>query len=231
MSEEKKGKTEESMEEILHSIRDIIAEEDDDIEADKEDSADGDAADDTSEVLELTDVVEETAELPPEEPADVLDDIDAALGNDDTAEASKEDAPESIEETSPPPEAEENVDEAEPPALTDTKEPEKPPAQEEAPQTSAVEIPAEPASPQETATLEGLVSPDTAIATSTTLQQLINSIPRPTSDAPQFRGGHTIEDLTIEALKPMLKEWLDENLQVVVEDLLQKEIRKLIPKD
>lgn len=42
-----------------------------------------------------------------------------------------------------------------------------------------------------------------------------------------FRSGVTVEDLVIEALKPMLKEWLDANLADLVRQLVEKEIRKL----
>lgn len=45
--------------------------------------------------------------------------------------------------------------------------------------------------------------------------------------SPVFRSGSTVEDLVIEALKPMLKEWLDGNLPSMVKALVEKEIRRL----
>lgn len=43
----------------------------------------------------------------------------------------------------------------------------------------------------------------------------------------QAMAGPTIEDLTKELLKPMLKEWLDANLPGIVEKVVQQEVRKL----
>lgn len=41
------------------------------------------------------------------------------------------------------------------------------------------------------------------------------------------QGGHTLEDLVKEMLKPMLKAWLDENLPALVETLVRAEIERL----
>ncbi len=43
----------------------------------------------------------------------------------------------------------------------------------------------------------------------------------------QLRSGLTVEDLVVEALKPLLKEWLDGNLPSLVSALVEKEIRRL----
>jgi cell pole-organizing protein PopZ len=44
-----------------------------------------------------------------------------------------------------------------------------------------------------------------------------------------FKGsGHTVEDLVVEMIRPMLCEWLDENLPATVERIVQKEIRRLV---
>jgi cell pole-organizing protein PopZ len=40
--------------------------------------------------------------------------------------------------------------------------------------------------------------------------------------------GRTIEDMVMESLKPMLRDWLDTNLPVLVEKLVEKEIRRLV---
>lgn len=42
-----------------------------------------------------------------------------------------------------------------------------------------------------------------------------------------FRSGVTIEDLVIEAMRPMLKSWLDEYLPGMVERLVEKEVRRV----
>jgi len=41
----------------------------------------------------------------------------------------------------------------------------------------------------------------------------------------------TLEQLTKELLKPQLSEWLNNNLQTIVEKIVQKEIRKILPND
>jgi cell pole-organizing protein PopZ len=35
----------------------------------------------------------------------------------------------------------------------------------------------------------------------------------------------------LEILKPMMKEWLDNNLEVIVRDIVEREIRKIIPRE
>lgn len=42
-----------------------------------------------------------------------------------------------------------------------------------------------------------------------------------------FRSGTTVEDLVLESLKPMLREWLEDNLTEIVEHLVEREVRKL----
>ena len=49
----------------------------------------------------------------------------------------------------------------------------------------------------------------------------------PSIPSAAFRNGHTVEDLVLEALKPMLKEWLDAHLPATVERLVEKEIKRL----
>ena len=41
----------------------------------------------------------------------------------------------------------------------------------------------------------------------------------------------TIEELVKEVLKPELKKWLNNNLPVIVRELVEKEIKKIIPKN
>jgi hypothetical protein len=50
-------------------------------------------------------------------------------------------------------------------------------------------------------------------------------------DALPLRSGSTVEDIVIDLLKPQLKEWLNKNLPDIVSDIIQKEIKKLIPQD
>lgn len=204
----------ESMEEILHSIRDIIA--DDDKKAPSKD-----AAADDEDVLELTDIVEKEPEAPKAEPVsetpppiaeekkeepkaaenDILSDIDAALDV----------KPQQAAEITEPAE-EEKISQANPveaPIMAEE------PKNEQAPETKK----------------KTLLSEEKAKASSAAIKNLVDNIPKPKIDSKSFRGGHTVEDLVVEAITPMLSKWLDSNLPKIVEDMVQKEIKKLIPRD
>jgi hypothetical protein len=166
-----------SMEEILASIRRIIAE-------------DTSPADAPAAPQALPDP-EPAQAGPAEEDTDVLD--LASIG--------------------PAPEPEDDVEFreiAEPLIITKAKEPE--PAPEPATRPAAALPPAEPDG-------EGLLSPAVAAAVSSAFVSL-GSLHVP-------QGGHTLEDLVKEMLRPMLKAWLDENLPGLVENLVRAEIERL----
>lgn len=201
-----------SMEEILQSIKRIIAEE-------------GTPSSSGSDVLELTDMlgddpVDEVAPIPAaSSPAPAAMSIDEIMA-----------APLS---TGPAPTPEPlDIDAlfAEP-----TPAPEPAPAPAPVPEPVAAPTPVAPviaAAPEPVAvpaaTEEGLVSEttlSTAAAALSTLKQLPES-PLPISGL-GFRSGTSIEDLVLESLKPMLKDWLDTNLTALVERLVEKEVRKL----
>jgi len=42
-----------------------------------------------------------------------------------------------------------------------------------------------------------------------------------------YRGGPTLEDMVLEAMRPMLKSWLDQNLPPMVERLVRNEIERV----
>jgi len=46
-------------------------------------------------------------------------------------------------------------------------------------------------------------------------------------DSPAFRSGNTVEDMVAEMLHPMLKEWLDGNLPAIVERIVEREVMRL----
>ena len=48
------------------------------------------------------------------------------------------------------------------------------------------------------------------------------------SSSQQNMHNKTIEDLKSEIIRPYLKQWLDENLAQLVQDIVEKEIKKLI---
>lgn len=66
-------------------------------------------------------------------------------------------------------------------------------------------------------------------------QDLIRSFIKATSkqsgEVVNFRSGTTLEDLVIELLKPELSEWLNRNLPTIVKNVVEKEVKKLIPQD
>lgn len=62
-----------------------------------------------------------------------------------------------------------------------------------------------------------------------TLKKLVDNLPKSQIVSPYTTGGVTLEQLTIEAMKPFLAEWLNNNLPTIVKQIVTKEIRKLIP--
>lgn len=81
-------------------------------------------------------------------------------------------------------------------------------------------------------TAEALVSDEAASAALAALKPIVEttqkdlSIPRIAS--PEMRNGSTVEDLLLEALRPMLKSWLDENLPVIVQKIVEKEVKRIV---
>lgn len=80
-----------------------------------------------------------------------------------------------------------------------------------------------------------LVSSDAAKATSKSLNQLADTIAEHQAakdsipEMPLAPGStKTMEDIVRELMRPMLKEWLDENLPGVVERVVRKEVQKLV---
>jgi cell pole-organizing protein PopZ len=80
--------------------------------------------------------------------------------------------------------------------------------------------------------VEGIVSDDTLVSAASSLRSLNqisdNAAARhePIPSMP-LRSGITVEDLVIEALRPMLRSWLDANLPQVVERLVDREVRRI----
>jgi cell pole-organizing protein PopZ len=79
-----------------------------------------------------------------------------------------------------------------------------------------------------------LLSEETAAASTKALNDLLQAAAttkasQDTPNTPPFRSGHTLEDLVIELLKPQLSLWLDRHLPALIEQLVAKEIQKLLP--
>lgn len=107
--------------------------------------------------------------------------------------------------------------------------PDEPPA--EPAQTAAPQMP-EPA-PEPTpepflAAPEPLVAPATAAAAAGSVSALLRSFVQEREQLSVYRGGPTIEDLVREEIRPLLKQWLDENLPPMVERLVRAELERVL---
>ena len=74
---------------------------------------------------------------------------------------------------------------------------------------------------------EELVSPASADAARQSLEALTAAVAPAVSPAPAPVAGRTMEDVVLDALRPMLKEWLDANLPPLVEAMVAKEISRI----
>lgn len=68
---------------------------------------------------------------------------------------------------------------------------------------------------------DGIVEETTAAAASKAFMNLSQSVQISKGE------GHTLEDIVIEMLKPMIKEWLDVNLAEIVEQKVEEEVQRV----
>lgn len=226
-----------SMEEILQTIRGVISGDG------QEEGKQGDSDDD---ILELTDVVGDdgsvttlTATANENTPVaaasgDVLANIDNALKKEaapGAAPAPSQSQPATPQEL-PKQTAAPQQEEEEPTELRADEDMDALVADTE---TEADTLMADTeeevdASEQEKKKPHGLISEATAKASTKALEHLMRKVPKPHVDGPSFRSGETLEALVIEAMKPDLSAWLDKNLPALVTQLVEKEIKKLLPR-
>jgi len=199
-----------SMEEILASIRRIISDDDKEMEAATQQN---EGAPEVKDEL----VEEEVGAIPEPEPepesepepeptpelsAEAIDDDD----DDDILDLTDMEAPD------PEPLFEEQAyKEAEPEPIAPPVSPTPPPQ----PVTSAP--------PRAT-----LVSPPQAGEASGSFERLTEKLNEDYSELPIGNGAVTLEGLTRELMRPMLKEWLDQHLPMTVERLVREEIERLV---
>ena len=100
------------------------------------------------------------------------------------------------------------------------------PVPELAPETVPVPQPVA-AAPSPVSDLHALLSDHAADATAGTLSGLTGAVSA-ARDMPLGYAHQTLEDLVKSLLRPMLKEWLDDNLPALVERIVEKEIVKLV---
>ncbi len=178
--------SEPSMEEILASIRKIIADEKDPAETNEP----APAAPESEDVLELTQMVQDDGSI--------MD-----LANPVVPPA--EDIP-------PPP----------PPPPPPVFEPEP------MPEPEPVFSPPPPPPPPPEMSDDALLSMAAETATSSALAALATSVHRPPAGSLAVsRAGVTLEDMVKEMLRPLLKEWLDQNLPPIVDRIVQKEVERI----
>lgn len=196
--EPRSGDQEPSMEEILSSIRKIIAsEEEADRPAAGENPAPAATADEGADVLELTEVVSAAEQEEPGQQASALAGIpgkapaeEAVLGLaglEERARAAVEEAARRIETVVEDPEMPS-------PAVADTGD---------------------------------LVSASAASAATAAFAKLARSVSRGDKAAAIPDSGKSVEAFVAELLRPMLKDWLDANLPTIVERVVEQEVRKL----
>ena len=202
------------MEEILSSIRRIIADEEDGGKSDADDGApavetgsealDQDADDfaEDEDVLELTRMVRESGEvveIKAQNAAAGEPDRDAAAGEDEHVELAYEDVDLAPVEDAP-----------ERPASQDTSQEDR----------SAVA--------RQQAAAEQLVSDVASSAATGAFAKLSSAFQRtPADEAVADDSGRTVEQFVEDIIRPALRDWMDENLPRIVERLVHKEIQKI----
>jgi len=217
MSEPKQDQ-EPSMEEILASIRRIISEDEEpaaesepaaevsepEMMPDEEETALEEDAEESAEILELTDIVDDRKDedpAPEEEPGEEAimavpvedvseDDLDAILNEEDSG-------------------------------------PEIDFVEEEDEGLAEPEIAAETETQPVSESSKGLLEAGTAMAAGASLSNLVAAVDQAQGRTPLGDGTRTVEDLVKEVMRPMVKEWLDANLPGLVERLVRKEIERL----
>jgi len=244
-----------SMEEILSSIRRIIADEeteeskpDDELQGEAaaensgldalemlDDDDDDDDVDDTTDVLELTSVVDDDGgivELDTSTPAPTtLEIVDDSIDEDDDIEID-DDIP-SIDDLT-------ETDIVEPEPVEMLPEIDLTPVEAETPAPEPVHtMPVntidavtiqedEPAVSTKKAESEALLSTGTASTTTGAFAKLSKAFrPTPVEESVADGAGRTVEQFIEDMARPMLKDWLDENMPAIVERLVQKEIQKI----
>jgi cell pole-organizing protein PopZ len=218
---EQREQPEPSMEEILSSIRRIIADEEaegaDDPNAAAEEGSDAvqardetfdgahtfdnaDEDDETDDVLELTKVVRESGEVV-DLKAETADGARFDVGAPDMVEDQDEAVltpPDDESEREPGTMADEHIN-REDRATVHTKQ----------------------------SRAEELISMGAATAASGSIVKLTSAFRTPAEESVADADGRTIEQFAEDLLRPVLKEWLDEHLPPLIERIVEKEIRKI----
>lgn len=185
------------MEEILQSIRKIIAEDEDKPAAA---ATAAEAPSSGSDVLELSDAnvleLTEMVEEPSIKPAPKIESAPTAPPANDILST---------------------IDEA-----LSTAAPEPSPA-------TKVKPMAEPSASPSADSLLSDEATNAATAAIKKMKAVADPEPSPpvTTPSPVFQSGNSVEQMVMDMLKPMMKSWLDKNLPVIVERIVEREVHKL----
>jgi uncharacterized protein len=101
------------------------------------------------------------------------------------------------------------------------------PMQLNAPASAAAAATVAPADASQTAK-PPLVAPEAAAAAASSVGALLRTLVAGREQVAVFRGGPTIEDLVREEIRPLLKQWLDDQLPLLVERLVRAEIERVV---
>ena len=108
-----------------------------------------------------------------------------------------------------------------PPALVKAAAPPSPPPAPPVPVAATPESTAMPAQ-----AVDSLISPTTASASANAFAKLTKAVATDEKRA-EIVAGITVEQLLVDLLTPMLRDWLDKNLAEVVERVVEQEVKKL----
>ena len=212
-----------SMEEILASIRRIISEDGDEETAAAPEAAPGAVPDAVDEPESVAEAVEE------EDVLELTDEIqdDGTVVNLNTGEAvAIEETPEEFVEALELDEGEEveleMVDAEEEPLEEAVAEAEAEPA----PLVEEHPVP-EPADVLAAEAADRLISENSAINSVSSLSALAAAVDTHRRAVDPSIGPRTIEDLVKDVMRPMIREWLDDNLPSLVERMVGREIERM----
>ena len=191
-----------SMEEILASIRRIISDDDDQSKT-EENQVDPDPA-------EPDEPIEDQETNQALSPTDAVDPVAELEVDDDD-----DDDDEVLDLT--------DMDVADPEPLFEQQAYQAP-----VPPVAAPEPPPPSPSPAPQHNQDKLVSTSQASETIDEFTKLGNKLYEDVKELPIGNGAVTLEELTRELVRPMLKEWLDQHLPITVERLVREEIERLV---
>ena len=240
---DQEAQQEPSMEEILASIRRIISEDGDEetAAAPEEAAAEVDAPEalaepepEVAEVAEEEEILELTDEEEVLELTDEVQDDGTVVNLNTGEEVPEDDAPDEVFEE-PQVEDEEEIELEMVDSDEPTEEPEEniaEPEPEPEPQPEAEPEPVSIAEPEPVDALaaeaaDRLVSENPAMNSVASLSALAAAVDTHRRAVDPSIGPRTIEDLVKDVMRPMIREWLDDNLPSLVERMVGREIERL----